>query len=150
VSFLLAHLCFLALFRQGVPWFASGKALAGTLVAAAAMVVFLFPHLGPVLKVAVPAYALVIALMAAQAIGRAVVLRDAASVAVGVGAVLFMASDTLLAIDRFAQPIVMAPFWILSTYYVAQLLIVCNAREGAQGVRVPVGHPDLRESAARS
>jgi sterol desaturase/sphingolipid hydroxylase (fatty acid hydroxylase superfamily)/uncharacterized membrane protein YhhN len=148
VSFLLAHLCFLALFRQGVPWFASGKALAGTLGAAAAMVVFLFPHLGPVLKVAVPAYALVIALMAAQAIGRAVVLRDAASVAVGVGAVLFMASDTLLAINRFAQPIVMAPFWILSTYYAAQLLIVCNAREGKQGVRVPAGHPDLRGSAA--
>jgi uncharacterized membrane protein YhhN len=139
VSFLAAHVCFLVLFRQGVPWFASGKALAATLAAAAAMVVFLFPHLGPVLKVAVPAYALVIALMAAQAIGRAVVLRDAAAIAVAVGAALFMASDTLLAINRFAQPIPMAPFWILSTYYAAQLLIVCNARPQAGSAAVGWG-----------
>lgn len=146
-SFLAAHLCFLALFRQGVPWFASGKALAATLLAAVAMVAVLFPHLGPVLQVAVPAYALVIALMTAQAIGRAVVLRDPAAVAVGVGAALFMASDALLAIDRFAQPIALAPFWILATYYAAQVLIVCNARPAGQGVGVRLrAPPGLRES----
>jgi alkylglycerol monooxygenase len=70
-SFLCAHLCYLALFRAGVGWFPERRALAATLLAAAGLYAFLFPHLGPVLKVAVAAYSLVIALMAAQAIGRA-------------------------------------------------------------------------------
>ncbi|HEY0825035.1 MAG TPA: lysoplasmalogenase family protein [Ramlibacter sp.] len=131
VSFLAAHLCYLALFRQGVRWFPSGRALLATLAAAAVMYAILFPHLGPVLKVAVAAYALVIALMAAQAIGRAVVLRDAASLGVAVGAAFFMLSDALLAINRFAQPLPMAQFWVLATYYAAQVLIVRNSRPAA-------------------
>jgi uncharacterized membrane protein YhhN len=151
VSFLAAHLCYLALFRQGVPWFPSRRALAGTVAAAAGMAVFLFPSLGPVLKVAVPAYALVIALMAAQAIGRAAVVRDPASVAVAAGAVLFMASDTLLAINKFALPLPMAQFWVLGTYYAAQVLIVHNARPVAAsvgfGASLPHHHPTKAASA---
>jgi uncharacterized membrane protein YhhN len=135
VSFLCAHLCYLALFRHGQRWFPSGTALAGTLAAAIVMYAILFPHLGPVLKVAVAAYALVIALMAAQAIGRATVLRDANAVAVAIGSGLFMLSDALLAIDRFAQPLPLAPFLVLATYYAAQVLIVRNVRLADGGVR---------------
>ena len=152
VSFLGAHLCLLALFRQGMPWFPSGRALAATLVAALGMVAYLFPHLGPVLKVAVPIYATAIALMAAQAIGRATVLRDDAATAVAIGAVFFMASDTLLAINKFAQPLPLAAFWILATYYAAQVLIVSNARPAAPGsvaVHLPA-RADLQETAAHS
>lgn len=128
VSFLLAHLCYLALFRQGTRWFPSTTALGCTLAAAVVMYAILFPHLAPMLKIAVAAYAVVIALMAAQAIGRATVLRDPASVGVAVGASLFMLSDALLAINKFAQPLVMAQLWVLGTYYAAQVLIVRNAR----------------------
>ena len=77
VSFLVAHL----LLHRAV----QARACRGSRARAAllqrwarrAMYAFLFPHLGPVLKVAVAAYVVVIALMAAQAIGRATVLRDA-------------------------------------------------------------------------
>jgi sterol desaturase/sphingolipid hydroxylase (fatty acid hydroxylase superfamily)/uncharacterized membrane protein YhhN len=141
VSFLAAHLCYLALFRQGVRWFPRRGALVATLLAAAVMYAILLPHLGPVLKVAVAAYALVIAAMAGQAIGRAVVLRDGASLAVAVGAVLFMLSDALLAINRFASPIPLAQFWVLATYYAAQAVIVLNAR--------PVGAPVREEAGVR-
>ena len=92
------------------------------------MYAFLFRGLTPVLKIAVAAYVVVIALMAAQAIGRATVLRDRASIAVAVGAVFFMVSDSLLAINKFALPLPMAQFWVLATYYVAQLLIAAQAR----------------------
>lgn len=136
-SFLVGHLCYTALFRQDARWFASLPALAATLLAAAGMYAYLHPALGPVLKVAVAAYALVIALMAAQAIGRATVLRDAPSVAVAAGALFFMLSDTLLAINRFAQPLPMAQFWVLATYYAAQVLIVRNALSGAAAVTSP-------------
>lgn len=132
VAFLVAHLCYIALFRRDAPWFASKPALAATLVAAGAMYAFLFASLNPVLKVAVACYAVVIALMAAQAIGRAVVLRDAASIGVAVGSVFFMLSDSLLAINKFAMPFDGAQFWVLSTYYIAQVLIAHNVR-GAAG-----------------
>jgi sterol desaturase/sphingolipid hydroxylase (fatty acid hydroxylase superfamily)/uncharacterized membrane protein YhhN len=148
VSFLAAHLCYLFLFRQGVRWFASGRALAATLIAAVLMYAVLFPHLGAVLRVAVAAYALVIALMAAQAIGRATVLRDPASVAVAVGAGFFMLSDALLAINRFAQPLPMASFAVLATYYVAQVLIVSNSRPtGAGAAATETGATALRAPA---
>ena len=128
VSFLVAHLFYIALFRQGMPWFPSRRALAATLCVGVLMYAFLWSGLNPVLKVAVAAYVVVIALMAAQAIGRAVVLRDAASVWVAVGAGFFMLSDATLATNKFALPVPMAQFWILATYYVAQILIACNAR----------------------
>jgi uncharacterized membrane protein YhhN len=94
------------------------------------MYAFLYNGLDPVLKVAVAAYVVVIALMAAQAIGRATLLRDEAPVAVAVGAVFFMLSDSLLATNKFAFALPMAQFWVLATYYVAQVLIACNARPG--------------------
>jgi alkylglycerol monooxygenase len=127
VSFLVAHLFYVALFKQGVAWLPSRSALAATLGFGAIMYAFIFNGLDPVLKVAVAAYVIVIAVMAAQAIGRALVLRDKHSVAVAVGAIFFMLSDSLLAVNKFAFPLPMAQFWILATYYVAQILIACNA-----------------------
>ena len=126
VSFLCAHICYIALFKQDAPWFASRKAFASTVAAAALMYAVLFPHLGLVLKIAVAAYALVIACMAAQAIGRATVLRDSRAFGVAIGAAIFMLSDSILAINKFALPLPMAEFAVLATYYVAQLLIVHN------------------------
>ena len=131
VAFLAAHVCYIALFRQGLAWFPSRKALFATFGVAAAMYAFLFGSLGPVLKVAVGAYVVVIALMAAQAVGRAAVLRDRASVAVAAGAALFMVSDSLLATNRFALPLPLAQLWVLATYYAAQILIARHALASA-------------------
>jgi alkylglycerol monooxygenase len=110
VAFLLAHLSYIALFKQGLPWFPKPRALIFTLGLGAAMYAFLFDGLSPVLRIAVGAYVVVIALMAAQAIGRAMVLRDSSSSAVAVGALVFMLSDSLLATNKFAFPLPMAPF----------------------------------------
>ncbi len=40
-----------------------------------------------------------------------------------IGGALFMASDTVLAVNRFAMPIPAAGLWILATYWAAQWLI---------------------------
>ncbi len=129
-SFLLAHLFYIALLRQGVAWFASRRALLGTLSAGGAMYAWAWAGLtDPVLKVAVAVYVGVIALMVAQAIGRAVLLRDGASIAVACGACIFMLSDSLIAVNRFVQPLPLASLWVLSSYYLAQILIIRNARE---------------------
>jgi sterol desaturase/sphingolipid hydroxylase (fatty acid hydroxylase superfamily)/uncharacterized membrane protein YhhN len=127
VAFLSAHLSYIVLLQRSTPnreWFPSRQALLGTLGFGALMYALLWPGLpGPVLRVAVACYVVIIALMAAQAIGRAVRCRDHASVAVACGACLFMLSDSLLALNKFVQPLPLAGLWILSSYYAAQVLI---------------------------
>ena len=125
VSFLLAHLAYIALFRQDAAWFPSRRALAATLGIGAAMYVFLWQGgLPTALRVPVAVYVGVIALMAAQAIGRATVFRNGAAVGVALGAGFFMLSDSLLAVNKFVMPLPMSQVWVLTTYYAAQVLIV--------------------------
>jgi sterol desaturase/sphingolipid hydroxylase (fatty acid hydroxylase superfamily)/uncharacterized membrane protein YhhN len=135
VSFLVAHLLYIALFRMGQRWFPSRRALAITLGVGAVMYAYLWQGgLPAALRVPVAAYVVVIALMAAQAIGRATVLQGSvnggAAVGVAIGAGFFMLSDSLLAVNKFVSPLPMAQVWVLSTYYLAQILIVRYARLG--------------------
>ncbi|WP_418117989.1 lysoplasmalogenase family protein [Variovorax sp. 350MFTsu5.1] len=134
VCFLLAHLAYIALFRIGVGLFPRPGALAATLLVGAGMYAFLWHGGLPVaLRIPVGAYVVVIACMAAQAIGRAAVLRraDPSAAWVAVGACFFMLSDSLLAINKFMAPLPLAQLWVLATYYAAQVLIVRHARPKA-------------------
>ncbi|WP_087747713.1 MULTISPECIES: lysoplasmalogenase family protein [unclassified Acidovorax] len=132
VSFLVAHLFYVALFKRGQAWFPHRGALAATLGIGVAMYAFLWAGgLPSALRVPVAAYVLVIALMAAQAIGRAKMLRDTPSLLVAIGAGFFMLSDSLLATNRFVHPLPMAQVWVLATYYAAQALIVAGLLRGA-------------------
>ena len=127
--FLVAHIFYIVLFRHGQAWFPSRKALISVLAAGVSMYAIIWPGLpDPVLKIAVAAYVTVISLMAAQALGRATVLGDAASRWVAVGACIFMVSDACIAINKFLTPVPLASLWVLVTYYAAQLLIVHHAR----------------------
>ncbi len=136
VSFLVAHLLYIALFRMGQTWFPSRRALAVTLGFGAVMYAYLWQGgLPPALRVPVAAYVIVIALMAAQAIGRAIVLRHGAAAGVAVGAGFFMLSDSLLAVNKFVSPLPMAQVWVLGTYYIAQIAIVRHMG------RQPARHP---------
>ncbi|MFM9928220.1 lysoplasmalogenase family protein [Variovorax sp. H27-G14] len=131
VCFLLAHLAYIALLRIGVGLFPRRGALVATLLVGAGMYAFVWWGGLPVaLRVPVGVYVLVIACMAAQAIGRAAVLRhkDPGALWVAVGACFFMLSDALLATNRFVTPLPLASLWVLGTYYVAQMLIVRHAR----------------------
>ncbi|NVM87357.1 sterol desaturase/sphingolipid hydroxylase (fatty acid hydroxylase superfamily)/uncharacterized membrane protein YhhN [Variovorax sp. SG517] len=134
VCFLLAHLAYIALFRIGAGLFPRPGALAATLLVGAGMYAFLWHGgLPAALRIPVGAYVVVIACMAAQAIGRAAVLRrtDPSAAWVAVGACFFMLSDSLLAINKFVMPLPLAQLWVLGTYYAAQMLIVRHARPKA-------------------
>ena len=134
VSFLVAHLFYIALFRRDAPWFAHRSALWATLGVGASMVAFLWMGgLPPALRAPVAGYVLVIALMAAQAIGRASVLRDGPSLWVAVGAGFFMLSDSLLATHRFVVPLPMAQLGVLATYYAAQICIIAGVLQALRG-----------------
>jgi len=59
------------------------------------------------------------------------VLRSGAAMGVALGAGFFMLSDALLAVNRFVLPLPMAPLWVLTTYYAAQILIVRHVWDGS-------------------
>ena len=123
VAFLLAHLAYLALFLRGLPWLPSRAAALAVALIGAAMYVFLWRG-GLPAALRLPASGL----MVAQAVGRALRLRDGAAWRVALGAGLFMLSDSLLATNRFVQPLPLAPLWVLGSYFIAQLLIAACAR----------------------
>ncbi|OGB37781.1 MAG: hypothetical protein A3B67_11355 [Burkholderiales bacterium RIFCSPHIGHO2_02_FULL_66_10] len=151
-AFLLAHIAYIALFRQGVPWLANRPATWGVAAVGLGMYAMLwFGGLPPGLRGPVAAYVLAIGLMAAQALGRASVQRDGPSMVVAVGAACFMLSDALLAINRFVSPLPMSAFWVLGSYYAAQCLMVMGVLRGAAIalkanryplLRAPERHPD--------
>jgi alkylglycerol monooxygenase len=124
-SFLVAHGFYIACFSRGQSWFANRRALLIVFAFGIGMYGLLWSNLpDAALKVAVAAYVSVICLMASQAISRATELQTSASRWVAAGACIFMLSDTLIAINKFLVPVPWSAFWILLTYYAAQLLIV--------------------------
>ena len=142
VSFLLAHLAYLVAFTRRcrlaarvVP-FVAYAGVAGAILAA------LWPGVPGPLRVPVVAYVLCLASMAAQA---AVIWRehpDRHNRSLAIGGALFMASDALLAVNRFAQPLPAASLWILATYWLAQWRIAgwLTTAEAPRGT----GQPDTR------
>lgn len=128
VAFLLAHIGYIVAFAAGSGAKARGLAFALVAVIGVANLFGLLPRVAPDLKVAVVAYTVVLASMAAFALARAwtpavssMLPRSARQGAIG--AVLFMASDSLLAWDRFAGGIPMSALLVLGTYYAAQWCI---------------------------
>ncbi len=122
VSFLLAHLAYLVAFTRvqrlaaWPPAFAFYAALAGFVLWQ------LWPGVPTALQAPVVAYVVCLAAMAAQA---AVVWRRGSprGAVLGLGGALFLASDALLASNKFAGPLPLASLWILGTYWSAQWCI---------------------------
>jgi uncharacterized membrane protein YhhN len=90
------------------------------------MYAYLLPYLSAGLQIPVAIYIVLIALMGAQAIGRAIELKTSASKWVAVGAGFFMVSDSLLAINKFVSPIALSSLWVLGTYFFAQIVMAKN------------------------
>ena len=90
---------------------------------AVALVWLLFPHLGA-LKIPVMAYAAVISTMLICSLYAYGKINNASGNAYLLGAAAFVLSDSLLAINKFYQPIPYAGVFIMLTYCAAQYLIV--------------------------
>jgi uncharacterized membrane protein YhhN len=121
-AFLAGHVCYLVAFaRSGLN---AVQLLAGLLVVVGVAALTLPRVLAGALRAGgrelmgvVAGYAAVLAAMAGLAVGTAALLT-------GVGGLLFLASDTVLAEDRFVRPRRYAPLIVIVTYHLAQGLIV--------------------------
>lgn len=127
VSFLLAHLAFIAAFSVPVRFGARPWVFVAYGVVALAILSQLWSGVPPGLRVPVAAYVVCLACMAAQAAAwwRSAPTSTPARCA-AIGGALFMASDSLLAINKFASPLPLSALWILSTYWLAQLCIAAS------------------------
>lgn len=126
LSFLGAHLMYIVAFnleRDGnAAWYYAVPFAVYGLV----MLIWLWPHLGP-MRAPVTFYVSVIMIMAWQAANRWLIGREADGTLLAlVGAYLFVASDSVLAVERFRGTWRSAPFWVLSTYFTAQWLIALS------------------------
>ncbi len=133
VAFLLAHIAYTGRLRLDAPWLASRRALwAVASVGLAVYAVLWTGGLPADLRAPVAVYVGALGLMAAQAMGRATVRSDRAAWMVAGGAACFMASDALLALNRFVTPLPASDLWVLGSYGAAQCLLVMGLLRGSR------------------
>ncbi len=126
IAFLLAHIAYIVAFTREHRFLAQPVALTGYALVAGAILALLWPSVPPGLRVPVACYVLALTAMSAQTAvvglaaqgderrrGRLLML----------GGALFMASDALLATNKFALALPAANLWILGTYWAAQWCI---------------------------
>jgi uncharacterized membrane protein YhhN len=122
VSFLLAHLAYLVAFTRERRLAADWAPFAVYAVVAGSVLALLWPGVPGALRAPVVVYVVCLASMAAQAavLWRTGVERTGV---LALGGALFLASDALLATNKFAAELPAASFWILATYWSAQWCI---------------------------
>jgi uncharacterized membrane protein YhhN len=122
-AFFLAHVAYIVGLRMDS---SAGISLVAGIIVVGAFAITVGRHIvlavrkqAPELATPVSAYVAVISVMVASAIATK-------NPYAAVGAVVFMASDTLIAWNRFVQPLTWAPVTIMVTYHVGQALLALS------------------------
>lgn len=136
-AFLLAHVGYIIYFhkirlREGIrsnPWY-----LLLVVIYYVTLMLILSPFLGE-MKLPVRIYGIVISFMFMLAMHVSSVRRQLSGYWILAGAFLFVASDSILAFNKFYMPLPSAGFLIMITYGLAQLFIVEGAVRYARSVK---------------
>lgn len=124
ISFLIAHIAYIVLFsKQRNQKLAVWKPFTTILIYAIGFFLLLKNSLADML-LPVAVYMLVITLMAVFAFTRKGNVLKSSFIWVFSGALFFMLSDSLIALNKFYTQIPNSAIWIMSTYALAQFLIV--------------------------
>jgi uncharacterized membrane protein YhhN len=119
IAFLLAQVTYTVLFLTQFRWQISRLPWAVLIVVYALVcTLFIVPEAGD-MQLPVTAYMIAISAMAIAAGFR----DDQQFMWVAMGALIFMVSDTLIAVGRFVTPFEYSGVAVMTTYYVAQILI---------------------------
>lgn len=138
-SFLLAHLFYIFAYRQhrnnevasALQGIQRTRFAFPIILAVSGLIVILYPRLGS-LRIPVIIYSLVIVVMVLSALFRYGRTSSQSFRMVFGGAMLFMISDALLAINKFLQPLPHAALLIMITYIIAQFMIIKGLVEGTR------------------
>lgn len=126
-AFLLAQLGYAYLFSrfwQGFyyRWYLS----VGLIIYMVGMALTLMPNLGG-LQIPVMLYLVAIGIMGILAVQSSLSMRWTV-----LGATMFIISDSFIAINKFITSVPMESYWIMSTYYVAQFMLVTGFLKSAK------------------
>ena len=134
VAFLLAHLAYIGAFCTTTPFAARRLPFVAYTAVAGAILALLWPGVPGALRLPVLADVACLAAMAAQAaaawLGARGTSESARAWRAALGGALFVASDALLATNRFSVALPLAALWILATYWAAQGLIAASLAPG--------------------
>jgi uncharacterized membrane protein YhhN len=124
-AFLVAHVAYIALFARQTTHFNTQLMIPTLLVISYAMGLFWYlrPHLGG-LQIPVFIYSLVLMTMLLFALHHSQTILKPNFNWILIGAIFFVLSDSLLAINKFAQPIKAGGLWVMLTYGLGQLWLV--------------------------
>ncbi len=125
LSFFVAHIFYISAFAGDFgPYFGWGYSIPIVIY----IVIFLKILLPHTAKMSLPvvAYSLVLAVFLWQASGRFWTLAGDSPAIAFFGAVLFVASDSILAYDRFVKGFTFARLFIMLTYWLAQVFIALS------------------------
>jgi uncharacterized membrane protein YhhN len=134
-SFLLAHACYLVAFLGDSPLARPLVPFALCLAVGGSVLPALWSGIPRRLRPPVVTYVALLLVMAGQAASRAAHLHSDAALHACLGAVLFVLSDSLLAWNRFRNPIPAAQALIHLTYFPAQWLIAISTWAAWPGAR---------------
>ena len=118
LSFLLAHIFFFFSFVALSSFKMNWRPLVYLILFAGSIYLYLLPGLAD-LKFPVAIYITMIVLMSWQGIAHHLDTLNQSSGMIFLGVLLFMLSDSILAINRFQVDIPYSAIWILSTYWLA-------------------------------
>jgi uncharacterized membrane protein YhhN len=120
-AFLIAHLLYLAAFSTPAAFLRHRAGVVAFAIVATVVLSLVLPAVGGVLRSAMVAYVIVLTLMAAQATSWMLEAPESGSARLAaIGASLFVASDALLALDRFVLPMPARDLLVLAPYWLAQ------------------------------
>ena len=130
VAFLFAHIFYIFFFHN-IRVIENMKSKAWLLLIVvtyyAGLITFLSPYLGD-MKLPVRIYGIVISFMFLLAMHMLFIKNKNAGIWMMIGALLFVVSDSVLAINKFYRPFEMAGIIIILTYILAQFFIIEGAR----------------------
>ena len=125
VSFLIAHIFYIIAFATDADGGLNWSPLLPLVIFGGFMLWILWPGLGS-MKGPVVAYMAAILVMGWLALSRWQGTDRPGVALAGIGAVLFIISDSILAVDRFRTKFLAARLLVLSTYFTAQTLIALS------------------------
>lgn len=134
-AFLTAHIFYISAFYLDNNGFIFKKrdrfaAATGILAYGVVFLSFVLPKVSSALLMPVAAYGLTILTMLLTALNRWKSVENTTFKWVLIGAILFVISDSLLAINRFVQPFPLSGIGIMLTYSVGQFFIIKGVLKG--------------------
>ena len=125
IAFLIGHICYIIAFTvsSGVHftfWIFLPISIIGILYLRS-----ILPYSGK-MKIPVMIYIIIIVIMSWMAMERLNYIPTVGTILAVMGAVLFMISDAVLALNKFRKPFISAELIILATYFTAQWLLAVS------------------------